>query len=321
MKKYSAILSAALISLLSANSYAQTTIVGPWMTGPLLAGGGSSVAPGDINVEFYTFVTDSFGVYSNTWKVLTTPVTVTTDTSLLLQTGIVKNLDIEAVVPYDFNSRTGQYDSDYGDLGLVLGYQFLQGEVHGWKPNMRFTVQETFPTAKYNNLNPNLNGTDSFGGGAYQTTLGLNIEKLCQFENGRFLDTRLTLGWTIPGDVNVRNINSYGGAFGTRGVVNLGSKLAADLAFQYTLTQHWVPAVDFYYSYTTSSSFRGTAGLLPSGLPAPNASSSAASFSIAPALEYNFNSHIGIIGGAWFTVTGENSVDFVSGVAAINIYY
>ncbi len=325
MKKYSTILSLSLLSLFGSTAYAAHRHVvglqGPWMTGPLLAPSGSAVPVNNFNVEFYTFYTPSFGSYSNSWQFARAPKTLSTNMTTLISYGLVKNIDIEAIVPYNFNSRSGQYASSYGDLSFDVGFQFMEGTVKDWKPSMRLMLAETIPSGRFNNLDPLLNGADSFGGGAYLTTMTLIIQKLRELSNGHFLSTRLALGYTLPSDVSVRNINAYGGAIGTNGVVSLGSRFTADLAFEYTLTQHWVPAVDIFYANGAASSFSGTAGLLPSGLAAPNSSPSSASISLAPALEYNFNSRVGIIAGTWFTVTGRNSGQFSAVVGALNVYY
>jgi hypothetical protein len=42
-------------------------------------------------------------------------------------------------------------------------------------------------------------------------------------------------------------------------------------------------------------------------------------WSLAPAIEYNFNSRVGIIAGAKLTVAGRNATALVIPVAAINI--
>ena len=44
----------------------------------------------------------------------------------------------------------------------------------------------------------------------------------------------------------------------------------------------------------------------------PNTAPPAAQFSLAPAIEYNWSSDIGIIFGPWFTIAGRNAVQLVS---------
>jgi hypothetical protein len=44
-------------------------------------------------------------------------------------------------------------------------------------------------------------------------------------------------------------------------------------------------------------------------------------WSVAPAIEYNWSKNVGLIVGSWFSFAGRNSVRFISGVAALNIYF
>ncbi|MCB1827280.1 MAG: hypothetical protein KDH94_02560 [Coxiellaceae bacterium] len=54
------------------------------------------------------------------------------------------------------------------------------------------------------------------------------------------------------------------------------------------------------------------------GLPVPVSEVSTNSFSIAPAIEYNFNGNLGIIAGVWFGVDGRNTPEFASYVFSLD---
>ena len=41
---------------------------------------------------------------------------------------------------------------------------------------------------------------------------------------------------------------------------------------------------------------------------------------IAPAVEYNFNEHVGVIAGPWFSLRGRNVSEFFGVVAALFLY-
>ena len=41
---------------------------------------------------------------------------------------------------------------------------------------------------------------------------------------------------------------------------------------------------------------------------------------IAPAVEYNFNQHVGLIAGPWFSLRGKNTTEFFGLVAALFLY-
>jgi hypothetical protein len=44
-------------------------------------------------------------------------------------------------------------------------------------------------------------------------------------------------------------------------------------------------------------------------------------YSLAPAIEYNWNIDLGVISGVWFTFAGKNAEAFASWVTALNYYY
>ena len=97
-----------------------------------------------------------------------------------------------------------------------------------------------------------------------------------------------------------------------------------DAAWEYSATRNWVLAFDVAYEYDASTRVWGfePAAVAGSGLrsiPLELHSAAGHSWSLAPALEYNFNSRVGIIAGAKFTIAGRNATALVIPVAAINI--
>jgi len=71
--------------------------------------------------------------------------------------------------------------------------------------------------------------------------------------------------------------------------------------------------MDIVYNHFNKTRFTGKTIL-------PNTRPSAELFSIAPALEYNWNENIGIIGGTWLSLIGRNTASFTNAVIAFNIY-
>jgi len=296
------------------------TAPSPWFTGPLLAGSGATIPKGHTNYEPYLFYTDSFGYFNNTGNKVTSLDSHTLSPTMIISHGLSRSVDVQASIPFDSNSRGGESDSHFGDIGLVLGYQLMRQHPGSLKPDARVFIEQSFPTGEYENLNPMKNGTDSTGAGAYQTTVGVNFQRLWHVSQDHFLRGRLTFGFNLPTTVHVTGFNSYGGAASTDGEVRVGNGFSTDLSFEYTLTQHWVPAIDFLYTHHKRSTFNGNVGVTASGLPATIALAQTNEFSIAPAIEYNFTSKFGIIVGGWFAFAGQNSSDFDAAVFALNYY-
>ncbi len=291
----------------------------PWFTGPLLAPSGTTYAVGHIGFQPYLYYTDSFGQYNSRWKRESQLNTHTLNPVMVISIGLTPRTDLHISLPYLINFRHGASDHGFGDVSLLLGYQVLRDIPHTWVPDIKLTIAEAFPTGHYENLNSSLNGTDSFGAGSYQTALGLDFQKRWYFGHDHFLRSRWNVTYTIPTHVNLHGFNAYGGAANTNGTIDLGNHFSTDLAFEYTLTRHWAPAIDFLYQSTSASSFSGYPGTTNLGLLAPIATDSSRSFSVAPAIEYNFNSKVGVIAGVWFTVTGRSTTDFFSGVLSVSV--
>jgi len=312
------LLKAVLFFLLLYTGCCEAVIDSPWMTGPLLSPSGHTVPPGYINLEPYLFYTDNFGVYNNRFgKSTSTPMQTIWNPLLVAYYGLTNHLDIETAIPYQFNRKNSQSDNGFGDLSLTLGIQAVSDIPHTLTPDIKFLVQELFPTGKYEELDPTLNGADAIGSGSYQTTLGVVFQKLWFLPKGRFLRSRLGFTYTIPSNVHLHGLSSFGGSVNTNGTLAPGNEFTAILGLEYTLTQHWVPALDILFEDSAANGFRGFAGT--DGLmPAVISLEGGDRLSIAPAIEYNFNAEMGLIAGVWFSVAGRNEKDFISGVVAFD---
>ncbi len=117
------------------------------------------------------------------------------------------------------------------------------------------------------------------------------------------------------------------------------------MAAEYSITQNWVAVIETYILAQQASSFTGVIttdsssfdqqvaqsrvlnkhgrlkritfnNITPSqhniGGSDNIGSGNVAEITLAPALEYNFSENLGIIGGAWFTLSGKNTPAFIS---------
>lgn len=289
--------------------FSQGVAASPWWTGPLLAPAGKTIPQGHVNFEPYGFYT----LYAEQFRNF--------EALPIVTLGILDFLDIQASVPYDVSWKGGQSGKDFGDSSFGVGLQLFRQKENSWVPNVRLLVQEIFPSGKFNHLNPNKLGTDQTGIGSYQTLVGLNFQKLTHFYGEHYLRTRLGLAVVSPSDVLVEGFNAFGGSPTTHGKVKLNNSYSVNLAFEYSLTQHWAPVFELLYTETGTSTFAGNPGFTPGGAVGSIGSGGSSNISLAPALEYNFNESIGIIAGVWFSVTGPHAARFVSNVIALNIYF
>lgn len=292
----------------------------PWTTGTLLAPFAYVIPPDYINVEPFLFVTQTYGSYDQNWHARTAPKFLAVNPILFLQIGLVDRIDFQISPQIFYNRQQGASSTNVGDLPLGFDFQLLSEKKGDWWPAIKLSLVEIFPTGKYQNLNPQKNGTDSTGIGAYTTVATLVFSKLFHFKKPHFLNTYLTFEYFIPSHVHVKGFNTYGGGFGTRGTVRPGTVFITILSGELTLTKNWVLALDIQNIYGNKTSFSGRRGTNADGSLAKVGGPSFNEISLAPAIEYNWSEKFGMIAGAWFTVAGRNADQFAGGAIALNWY-
>ncbi|MDN3507936.1 MAG: hypothetical protein P0S94_03330 [Simkaniaceae bacterium] len=294
--------------------------IAPWFTGPILAPAGQTIPKDHINWEPYLYITDNLGVYDHQWHHHTGQKSATINPLLSWTAGLTDFMDLQIIPQFLWNIKDGQQSCRFGDLSVYLGFQLMNEELHTWKPSLRFTLQEVFPTGHYNHLDPDKLGTDASGSGSFQSGFGFNFQKLFIMWD-RYLRLRLNLIAAFPSKVEVEGFNSFGGGFGTDGQYNLGNRYTGILAFEYAVTQNWVLAMDSQFVWQGKDKFKGTPGVTTTGAIADNGVQALSQISLAPAIEYNWSANIGVIAGAWFSVRGRNSADFAGASIALNYYH
>ena len=294
----------------------------PWLTGPLIAPSSVTVPPGSLNIEPYLFATAYTGNYNQDWKAIEHPTIWSNNFQVLIETGILSNLDIQIVPGAYWNYTEHEAHWAIADLPVTLSVQLYNNDFtkDDWIPSIKLILRELFPLGKYNHLDPRKLETDAGGFGSFVTGVGLVFGKLFHLRGVHFLNARFTAQYNLPSKVNLKGFNFYGGGYGTKAKYFPAQNFFLDLAFEYTLAQRWALALDLVASYYIKAHFSGFAGLNPDGTLASLATAPRIQYSIAPAIEYNWSANWGVIGGVWLSVAGRNSQQFVSGVIALNYY-
>lgn len=299
--------------------YAVLTHASPWFTGPILAPNGNTIPFGHANVEIYGFATSNVGVFNRHWKLATTPAAESYQVNPIISYGLADKFDAQLNLPYADNKSQHRQNDHIGDIAIALGYQALTQQPKEWLPNLRITLQQIFPTGRYEFLDPTQNGVDATGTGTYQTALGFNFQDLSEPFTDHYLRTRLSLVYQYANPVTLHGLSTHGGTQTTHGTYNYGNVASADVACEFTLTQHWVPVIEAFYFHRDTSSFTGTIDL--DGVLTTLGHQDVEEFSLAPALEYNFSENYGIIAGAWFVIKGKDAPDFISTIIAFNAFF
>lgn len=305
----------------------------PWFTGSLLSPGGYVVPVGYMNIEPYVFGIDTFGIYDRNWNSHSRPRFWTVNPQFFTWIGLTKFMDFQIGPQFFWNETQGHSDTQFGDLPIGINFQILEEKEGSKRPAIKLVLRESFPTGKYQNLDPKKLGTDVSGTGTYLTTAGLVFARLFHIRKAQYLNSRLFVGYSVPSKVHVKGLNTYGGGIGTKGYVYPGWILTTIAGFEYSMTRNWVLALDIMNIYANKTRFRGNKGIgsvsfiniegVNSAVfgDAVIGAPSSDQVTLAPAIEYNFNESVGIIGGCWFSIAGRNTGQFVSGVLAINYFF
>ncbi len=124
----------------------------------------------------------------------------------------------------------------------------------------------------------------------------------------------------VSGRVNIEDASVYGTTAGFHGHAAPGDTAVADLAFEYSATRHWVLALDLWYERDGATTVFGSG--LPNGIelrPAPQSNSGVGRLLyVAPAVEYNWTSRVGVIFGFRLAAVGWNENATITPVMAIN---
>jgi hypothetical protein len=284
-----------------------------WWTGPLLAASASTLPQGHVLFEPYLF--DIHGVshgteHSNDFG-----------SQSYLNYGVTDRFTVGLIPRFSFDEPVNAPSSSgvrIDDLTAQAQYRLTQFEEGHWLPTISMNVQETLPTGSYEHLE---RASDGVGAGAYTTNVALYSQSYFWMPNGRILRARLDLTYSLPNMVKLADRSDYGTTDGFVGNAHPGRSVVADLAFEYSVTRHWVIATDLWYERDGATRLFG---LYPpdaatSSMIVRSSSPITQVLYIAPALEYNWNAQIGIILGARVTAAGRNETATVTPVIAINL--
>ncbi len=287
----------------------------PWFTGSLLAPTAINMQPGHPAIEPSVTVFKTYGEYNSNWKTKKQDTIWAINPFVDFQFGITNKIGIETLISFICNFKNGKTASNFQDTIVLFGYQVSNDIKGSWVPDFRLIIQETFPTGKYQKLNPKKQGIDSTGYGSYQTGPIFVFRKLFSLYKN-FLSLRWSIGYLFPSTVYVKNFNTYGGGYGTKGKVTPGQTVIAFFSGEYSISQRWVLSFDTEFFYQKRSIFNGKRGLTTTGNVASTGLPNSVQISFAPEIEYNFTSTSGLLSGVWFTVAGKNSAAFASAFIA-----
>jgi hypothetical protein len=288
-----------------------------WWTGPLLAPGAGTLPRGHFLIEPYFYDAISVGQYDGDGNRTSVPRSHTLGSQSYLLYGLTDSFTLGLMPKFGYHASGAAGASSHvgvGDVGLVAQYGLTRFHDDSWIPAMAINVSETLPTGKYDSLGDH--PSDGLGAGAFTTSLSLYAQSLFWMPTGRILRMRVDLTYAMSSSTDVRDVSVYGTAAGFQGRARPGSSFVGDIAWEYNLSRHWVLALDVVYQRDSSTEVHGQGADTGDVAMSSGASSS---LGLAPAVEYNFTSQIGVIFGAKLLAAGRNTGDAVIPVTAINV--
>lgn len=304
----------------------QQSLDDAWWTGPLLAPSAGTLPQGHWLLEPYVFGLMTYGRFDRNGTLHSTGAAHEFGNQSYVEYGLIDRFTLGLIPRLGFHeSSAGQDSSGFavGDVTLQGAYGLTQFHQGSWVPATSLVIGETFPLGKYDRLSGPTDG--ALGSGTYSTTVSFYSQTYFWMPSGRILRTRLDLSYQVSQWASLHGESVYGTLNGFSGRAHPGPSFVGDLAFEYSLTRNWVLATDVDWEHDGNTRVEG--GYLvfaPASALAPNAvqdSGSADILYLAPAIEYNWNSRMGVIAGARIASAGRNTTATVTPVAAINMVF
>ena len=195
--------------------------------------------------QFFIF-SNAYGLYNNNSKLKNGNHFSQLELLPYLKFGIINNLDLNIITSFTYSFAKKSDAASLGDTLVLFGIQLMQAKEDSWMPDMRLLVGESFPTGKYDKLNPKMNGADGVGSGSFETTFILSLAKVFPVSENHALRFNPNLYYIIPSNTNISNLSVYGGGEGTRGTAKPGNQIAFDFPCEYNITNHLILGLDIF---------------------------------------------------------------------------
>ncbi|GGA43804.1 transporter [Dyella nitratireducens] len=216
----------------------------------------------------------------------------------------------------------GMHTDGWGATDTTIGgqYQLLAHNEDRTSPALAVRYTHRFPTGAYDELNENpLNAT---GNGAHVDTFSLLAQQYAWLPNGRPLRFRASISYSLPPSrVDVKGTSAYGTPQDFRGGIRLGNSFGISTAVEYSINSKWALALDLAYNRTSASQLNGVRGEGENTSAFSRRDPLQNVYSLAPAVEYNFNDRFGLIAGVQFSFAGRNNDAFMTPMAAFNMVF
>jgi hypothetical protein len=306
------------------NSTDRQSLDDAWWTGPMLAPSAATLPRGHFLIEPYLYDVIQQGEFDREGVKRRAPDSSGFGSLTYVNYGLMDKLTIGVIPTFGYNRVNGAPSSssvEMGDVTVQGQYRLTKFHEGSWVPTTSFAVQETFPSGKYDRLGNR--PSDGLGSGAYTTTFAFYSQTYFWLPNRRILRMRLNVSESFSSDVSVQGVSVYGTDAEFHGNARPGGTSFVDASSEYSLTRSWVLALDATYRYQRSTTVTGYDDLASAGVQNTRTIRLNTGYSdaigFAPAIEYSWNSKIGVLLGTRVIAIGHNASATITPAIAINI--
>jgi len=289
-----------------------------WFTGPLVAPSSGPSKAGIFEIEPYAIFTGDTGAYGPNGSHQSVPHDARTAQSVIdVEYSITDRLTIDLLPSAAdvWANQTTSREVGVGDLPVTLKYRFIDADTATGAPSVTGFLGMSFPTGAYDRLPA---AGLALGSGTYTAREGVLLQSLFEV-GGHALRLRLYADAYEPlSSPTLAGISAYGTLQGFHGRAAPAISADGGLGIEYGVTQQWVLALDLVQNYSNAASVTGAIG---DAVFATTEGSSSSAFSLAPALEYNFNANVGVVAGVQFSVAGRNSSSYIAPQIALTMAF
>lgn len=280
----------------------------------MLANSAATLPRGHFLIESYLYDVVSTNQYDQNGARQRVPRSDSFGSQSYLLYGLVDRFSVGLVPNFGFNTGSDGARSSRigaGDLGVMTQFRLTGSDPYSRLPVVSINVQETLPTGKYDRLGSR--PADGLGSGAYTTTLSLYSQKYFWLPTGRIMRMRLNVSQAYSGSAPIEDVSVYGTDAGFRGDAKPGQSTYINGAWEYSVTQRWVAALDATYRHARSTEVTGNTSAASSG--------PSDAFGLAPAVEYNLSGNVGVLFGTRIIAAGRNTAASITPAVAVNIVH
>ena len=271
-------------------------------TGPLLASNAETIPQGHFYTEPYFFDAISSGEHNP-------------GSSGFYQYGLLDNFTV-GVQPF-FSLGTIKYNRSVaiGDFKLLSQVRLSHFSPAHRVPSVALVMNLVLPTGRDDRLGALQMG---HGGGSFAPEIGVNVQYYFLLSNGRLLRARINILKNFPLRHDVSGRSVFGTDAGFHGQAKPASKTSLIGGLEYSLTREWVLALDVERDQWNKTEVLGRNA---DGDLVLHISPKSFNVGFAPAVEYNWSSRAGVIGGIWIVPKGHNMQSSVTPAIAIQRFW